>query len=184
MQNWMDNWPRGHRFTTELLLDGGGGSGGGTQTTQTQAQHMPWSQYVPPETYTLYKKGLDFAGKKMGEGLDPEALEQFRAARGQVLTDTGVTFGGAGKELGEQLARTGVKGGALAESYSDLARQKAIASATGLSGVEGQRREQDILEKRRNLEEARRWVGVPGSPIQTGSTSTTTSQPTGGGGMS
>ncbi len=145
-----------------IYLDGGGGG-----TTNTQAQMMPWAKYVPPETYAAYRGVMPQVMAKYGQGLSPQERQQYS---GQILSDTAKQFSGAETGLMENLARSGVKGGAATEAYSDLARGKAIAGAGGLSQMVGM----DIQRKDINLDNIQKFIGLPSAPIQVGSTSTST----------
>lgn len=157
MIDFMDS----RRAKTEILMFSGGGG-----TSTSTAQMMPWEKYVPKETYGAYKWMLPKVKSAYDQGLTPR---EERFYRGQILSDTASKFAGAEKELNEGLTRSGVQGGARAESISDLMRGKAIAGATGLAGLTGK----DIEEKRASRDELRKLIGLPSSPVQTGSTTTT-----------
>ena len=146
---------------------GGSGSGGGTTTTNntTTNQTLPWAGYVPPETYAAYKNVLPQIEARATTGLTPEEKAYYT---GQGLTDVNQATAGASKALTDNLARSGVKGGAAAEAYSDLAR----SSVTGKAGMVSQLQGMDITQKNANVDRLLKAIALPGSPITTGTTNT------------
>ena len=148
----------------------GGGSGG--SETNTQANMRPWHRYVPPETYAAYKDILPKVQERYDKGLRPDERAQYTD---EILTHATNQFSGAEKSLQERLGRSGISGGAAAESMSDLARSKAGAVAKGLSGLT--RMDMETTDK--NLDMIRKFIALPSAPVQVGSSTTTT--PAGGG---
>lgn len=161
------------------IFGGGGGSsgGGGTTTTNTSNQSLPWSGYVPPETYAAYREMMPKLMGKYDTGLTPMEKSAYT---GQVMSDTTKQFAGAGKSLNENLARSGVgaKSGAAIEANADLARSKAMAGSQGLAGITGM----DLQQKNTNLNNIMKGISLPGSPVQVGSTSATNYAPNKGSG--
>ncbi len=150
-----------------------GAPSGGGGSSSTVNQTKSWAEYVPPETYEAYKQLMPKLGAKYDVGLTPEEKQYYT---GQTMADTASQFSSAGKTLNENLTRTGVKGGAAAEAYGDLARSKAMAGSTGLASISGL----DLQKKSENTSNIMKAISLPGSPIQTGST--TTYSPSKGGG--
>ena len=134
-------------------------------SSSTQNQQMPWSQYVPPETYATYKAVLPKVAAKSDVGLTPEEKAYYT---GQGITDVGASYSGAKKDLGEALARSGARGGAATEAYSDLARSKVLGTAGFQSSLTGI----DIQKKGENTDRLLKTIALPGAPITTGSTTT------------
>ena len=158
------------RWMEKNLLFFGGSDGGGSSTTTNTM--MPWAQYVPPEAYAAYKKLLPDLQAKQDMGLTPDEKAYYT---GQGLTNLNASYTGASKDLSDNLARSGIGGGARAEAFSNLGRSRVIGGATMGSDLIGK----DIAQKGVNTANVMKAVGIPGQPAVTGSTTTGKS---GGGG--
>lgn len=148
---------------------------GGTTTSTNQL--MPWSQYVPQATSGAYNNLTSYLQSQVGEGLTPQEKSYYT---GEAMSDVANQYAGAGKSLSESMSRSGVLpgSGANVEAMSDLKRSQAQAGAKALQGVEGM----DVQQKQTNVQNMMADIGIPGSPISTGTT--TKYAPAGGGGGS
>ena len=151
----------------------GGGSpsgGGGTTTTNTTNQMKSWAEYVPPETYGAYQKLMPTLQSKMDVGLTPQEKSYYT---GQGMSDVARSTGAAQKSLAGNLARSGARGPAVNEAYSDLARSKVMANAGVTSGVQGL----DVQQKGANTDRLLKAIALPSAPITTGTTGVTQYSP-------
>jgi hypothetical protein len=156
-----------------LWLFGGGGSsggGGGTTTTDTTGKPLTWSQYVPAVTSAAYSGIMPKLASKYDVGMTPQERSFYT---GQSMKDILAQTGSASKDLGDSLARSGTRGPAATEAYSDLARSKVMGGATAASGLAGA----DLTAKGQNTDRLLKAIGLPGAPVITGSTSTQTFSP-------
>ena len=168
-----------------LWLGGSSGSSGsgasGTTTTNntTKNEMLPWSGYVPPETYAAYQKLMPQLEAKSGIGLTPQEKSYYT---GQGMAKVAQGQSGARKSLAGNLARSGARGPATTEAYGDLARSGVMANAGVVSNVQGM----DISSKQQNMANLMKGISIPGSPINVGGTTTGTTnyapQSSGGGG--
>ena len=139
--------------------------GGDSGSSTTQATMMPWSKYVPPETYAAYKSLLPQLSAKYDVGLTPQEQAYYR---GQGLNTINSSYTGAAQDLTGNLARSGVKGGAAAEAFSNLGRSKVQSGAQLGANIMGE----DIKMKQQNTANLMKGIAIPGSPVQSGSTTT------------
>ena len=162
-----------------LLLFGGGGGqqGGGTTTTNTTNTMLPWSGQVPGYTQKAYKQLMPQLQSRANAGLTPQEQAHFT---GQGMSDVAASTGSAKKGLAGNLARSGARGGAVDEAYSDLARSKVMANAGVTSNIQGL----DVTQKGANIDRLMKGIALPGSPITTGTQGVTNYMPksSGGGG--
>ena len=137
-------------------------------TTYTSGQFMPWEKYVPGATSGGYNSLMTYLQQRLGKGLTPEEKSYYT---GEAMGDVSRSFAGQGASLKGNLARSGVNpsSGASVEAFSDLARGQAQGEAQALHGIEGM----DIQQKDANLQNLMKGISIPGQPMQTGSTSTT-----------
>ena len=170
MKNYLEVLPLKH-----VWLFGGGGSsgsgGGGTTTNTTTNQQLPWSGYVPPETYKAYQGIMPQLEAKSGVGLTPQEKSFYT---GQGMSDVAKASGSADKALAGNLARSGARGGAVTEAYSDAARSKVLANQGVTSNVQGL----DVQQKGANMDRLMKAIALPGSPITTGTSGVTQYSPT------
>ena len=154
-----------------------GGGGGGTTSTTTNNQTLPWSGYVPPETYKAYQETIPKLEAKGDVGLTPEEKAYYT---GQGLTDVNTTYQGAKTNLGENLARSGARGGAVTEAYGNLERSNVMGKSSMLSNLQGM----DLSQKSANTDRLLKAIALPGSPVTTGTSGITSYNPSksGGGG--
>ena len=142
-----------------------------SQTTyaSTSGQFMPWSQYVPGATSGGYNNLMSYLNQRLGKGLTPEEKSFYT---GEAMGDVSRSFSGQGAALKGNLARSGANpsSGAYTEAMSDLSRGQAQGEAQALHGVESM----DIGQKNQNLQDMMKAITLPGAPIQTGQTGTTT----------
>jgi hypothetical protein len=144
---------------------GGGGGQYGYTGSDVNQKMLPWSGQVPPETYKAYQELLPKLKAKSDIGLTPEEKDYFT---GQGLTDINAGFAGAGKTLGENLARSGARGGAVTEAFGNLGRSKVLGTAKMRSDLTGL----DIAQKGTNFDRLMRAIALPNAPISVGQSGT------------
>lgn len=168
-----------------VWLSGSSGSsgGGGTTTTNntTKNEMLPWASYVPGETSEAYRKLIPQLEAKANYGLTPQMKAYYT---GQGMKEINATQEAAQKSLAGNLARSGARGGAVTETYGDLARSKVLANAGLVSNIEGM----DINQQGVNTDRLMKAIALPNAPVITGSSSTGTTNyapgKSSGGGMS
>jgi hypothetical protein len=151
-------------------MGGAPSGGGGTTTSNTTNQMLPWSGYVPPETYAQYAELLGELGAKSDVGLNPE--EKFFYTQ-QGLQDVGKAYAGAKNNLSENLARSGARGGAVTEAFGNLERSNVQGKSQMISNLQGM----DISQKQANTDRLLKAIALPGSPVTTGTSGVTAYSP-------
>ncbi|MFA4834857.1 MAG: hypothetical protein WC749_02130 [Dehalococcoidia bacterium] len=150
-----------------LWLGGGSGSSGGggmtTTTTNntTKNEMLPWASYVPGSTSGAYERVMPRLEGMSKYGLTPQERAYYI---GQGMNQLAGTQKGAQESLAGNLARSGARGGAVTEAYSDLARSKVAGGANIISNIEGM----DIQQKGVNMDRLLKAIGLPNAPVITG----------------
>jgi hypothetical protein len=103
----------------------------------------------------------------MGQGLSPQETAYYT---GQGMKQLAEGQAGAQKALTGNLARSGVRGGAVAETYGDLARSGILGQAGMISNIQGM----DIQQKGVNTDRLMKAIALPNAPVVTGTQGTTT----------
>ena len=170
MKNYLEVIPLKHVWLFGGGGSSGGGGGGGTTSNTTTNQQLPWAGYVPGVTSTAYSNLMPILASKAGEGLTPQEKSAYT---GQGMSDVAKASAASDKVLAGNLARSGARGGAVTEAYSDAARSKVGANQGVTSNIQGL----DIQQKQANLSNLMKGIAIPGSPITAGTTGVTSYSP-------